>query len=271
MPSPTEITVQQLARLIGVPGAPVIVDVCIDDDINADPRLIPGSHRRDFRKVSEWAQNYRGKSVVIACQKGLKLSQGAAAWLRHEGVDAQSLEGGVMAWSAAGQIMVPAAKLPPRDAQGRTVWVTRARPKVDRIACPWLIRRFIDPNAVFLFVAPAEVAAVADRFQATPFDIDDVYWSHRGETCTFDTMITEFGLASPPLLHLARIVRGADTARPDLAPEAAGLVAASLGASRMFKDDLAQLDAMMLLYDAFYRWCRDATDETHNWPATTKS
>ena len=125
MPSPTEITVQQLARLIGVPGAPVIVDVCIDDDINADPRLIPGSHRRDFRKVSEWAQNYRGKSVVIACQKGLKLSQGAAAWLRHEGVDAQSLEGGVMAWSAAGQIMVPAAKLPPRDAQGRTVWVTR--------------------------------------------------------------------------------------------------------------------------------------------------
>ncbi len=271
MPSPTEITVPQLARLIGVPGAPVVVDVCIDDDFNADPRLIPGSHRRDFRKVSEWAQSYRGKSVVVACQKGLKLSQGVAAWLRHEGIEAQSLEGGVMAWAAAKQIMVPAAKLPPRDPQGRTVWVTRARPKVDRIACPWLIRRFIDPSAVFLFVAPAEVPAVADRFNATPFDIDNVYWSHRGETCTFDTMITEFGLSSTPLLHLARIVRGADTARPDLAPEAAGLVAASLGASRMFKDDLAQLDAMMLLYDAFYRWCRDATDETHNWPATAKS
>ncbi len=271
MPSPTEITVPQLGRLIGVPGAPVVIDVCIDDDFNADPRLIPGSHRRDFRKVADWAPNYRGKSVVVACQKGLKLSQGVAAWLRHEGVEAQSLEGGVMAWAAAGQIMVPAAKLPPRDAQGRTVWVTRARPKIDRIACPWLIRRFVDPNAVFLFVAPAEVPAVADRFQATPFDIDDVYWSHRGDTCTFDTMITEFGLSSPPLLHLARIVRGADTARHDLAPEAAGLVAVSLGASRMFKDDLAQLDAMMMVYDGIYRWCRDATDETHNWPATAKS
>jgi rhodanese-related sulfurtransferase len=270
MPSPTEITVPQLARLIGVPNAPIVIDVCIDDDFNADPLLIPGSHRRDFRKVAAWASDYRGKSVVVVCQKGLKLSQGASAWLRHEGVEAQSLEGGVFAWRDAKQMRVPAAKLPPRDAQGRTVWVTRQRPKIDRIACPWLIRRFVDPNAVFLFVAPAEVPAVADRFNATPFDIDDVYWSHRGETCTFDTMIAEFGLSSAPLLHLARIVRGADTARPDLAPEAAGLVAVSLGASRMYKDDLTQLDAMMMVYDGFYRWCRDATEETHNWPATAK-
>ena len=267
MPSPTEITVQQLSRLIGLPNGPTIVDVCIDEDFNADPRLIPGSHRRDFRSVASWAAAYKGKSVVVACQKGLKLSQGTAAWLRHEGIEAQSLEGGVFAWRDAGQIYVPVAKLPPRDAQGRTVWVTRARPKIDRIACPWLIRRFIDPNAVFLFVAPAEVATVADRFNATPFDIDGVYWSHHGETCTFDTMIDEFKLASPPLMHLAKIVRGADTARLDLAPEAAGLVAASLGYSRMFKDDLVQLDAAMVMYDAFYRWCRDATDETHNWPA----
>jgi hypothetical protein len=230
--------------------------------------LIPGSHRRDFRTVSSWADAYRGKSVVVACQKGLKLSQGVAAWLRHAGVEAQSLEGGLFAWRDGGQMLVPAAKLPPRDAHGRTVWVTRARPKIDRIACPWLIRRFIDPSAVFLFVAPAEVPAVADRFGATPFDIDDVYWSHRGETCTFDTMVTEFALTAPALAHLARIVRGADTARLDLEPEAAGLVAVSLGASRMYKDDLAQLDAMMMVYDGFYRWCRDATGETHNWPAS---
>jgi rhodanese-related sulfurtransferase len=267
MPSPTEITVAQLARLIGTPGAPHIVDVCIDEDFEADPRLIPGAHRRDFRAVSEWAADFRGKSVVVACQKGLKLSQGVAAWLRHEGVDAQSLEGGVMAWAAERQMMVPAAMLPRRDAKGRTVWVTRARPKIDRIACPWLIRRFVDPSAVFLFVAPSEVTMVAERFQATPFDIEGVTWSHRGDLCTFDVMVEAFGLGSEPLRHLARIVRGADTARLDLEPEAAGLVAASLGASRMFKDDLAQLDAMMLLYDAFYRWCRDATDETHNWPA----
>jgi hypothetical protein len=163
--------------------------------------------------------------------------------------------------------MVVDGKLPARDAAGRTVWVTRSRPKVDRIACPWLIRRFVDPNAVFLFVPPAEVEAVASRFAATPFDIDNVFWSHRGEKCTFDVMVEEFGLASEPLSRLAAIVRGADTARLDLAPEAAGLLAASLGLSRMYADDLEQLEAGMLLYDAFYRWCRDASDETHTWPS----
>jgi hypothetical protein len=164
--------------------------------------------------------------------------------------------------------MVPEAKLPIRDPQGRTVWVTRSRPKVDRIACPWLIRRFVDPGAVFLFVAPSEVMGVAERFGATPFDIEGegIVWSHRGELCTFDVMIEELGLATGPLLRLATVVRGADTARPDLAPEAPGLLAASLGLSRMYADDLAQLEAGMGLYDAFYRWCRDATDETHNWP-----
>ena len=111
---------------------------------------------------------------------------------------------------------------------GRTVWVTRTRPKVDRIACPWLIRRFVDPAAVFLFVNPADVEAVADRFKATPFDIDGVFWSHRGERCTFDTMIEEFGLRSEPLDLLALIVRAADTARLDLVPQAAGFLAASL-------------------------------------------
>jgi hypothetical protein len=162
---------------------------------------------------------------------------------------------------------VPEAKLPARDDRGRTVWVTRARPKIDRIACPWLIRRFVDPSAVFLFVASAEVLAVAERFGATPFDVENVFWSHRGEACTFDTMVEEFGLKAEPLLRLARIVRGADTARLDLEPEAPGLLAASLGLSRMYTDDLAQLEAGMALYDAFYRWCRDATDETHNWPS----
>jgi hypothetical protein len=156
-----------------------------------------------------------------------------------------------------------------RNAQGQTVWVTRSRPKIDRIACPWLIRRFVDPDAVFLFVAPSQVEGVAERFGATPFDIegDGVFWSHRGELCTFDAMVEEFGLATEPLRRLATIVRGADTARLDLAPEAAGLLAASLGLSRMHADDLAQLDAGLALYDAFYRRCRDATDEMHHWPA----
>ncbi|MBV8397663.1 MAG: chromate resistance protein [Acetobacteraceae bacterium] len=158
--------------------------------------------------------------------------------------------------------------VPARDEKGRTVWVTRARPKVDRIACPWLIRRFVDPSAVFLFVAPSEVEAVAERFGAAPFDVDGVFWSHRGELCSFDVMVEEFGLHSQALDRLALIVRGADTARPDLAPEAPGLLAASLGLSRMYSDDLAQLAAGLSLYDAFYRWCRDAHEETHNWPAS---
>jgi rhodanese-related sulfurtransferase len=267
MPSPTEITVSQLSRRIGLPDAPAIVDVRIDEDFAADPRLIPGARRRDFRAAAVWAAEYAGRPVVVSCRRGEKLSQGAAAWLRHEGIAAETLEGGHEAWAGATQPLVREASLPPRDARGRTVWVTRARPKIDRIACPWLIRRFVDPQAVFLFVAPPEVAAVADRFAATSFDIDDVFWSHRGERCTFDTMLDEFGLEVPPLRHLADIVRGADTARPELAPEAPGLLAASLGLSRIHKDDLAQLEAGLALYDAFYRWCRDAADETHNWPS----
>ena len=266
MPSTTTITAAQHARLIGLPHAPAVVDVRVDDDYRADPRLVPGSLRRDYRAIDQWAPEYRGKAVVIVCQKGQKLSEGTAAWLRHDGIDAQTLEGGFEAWKKAGEPLVRTDKLPPRDGRGRTVWVTRARPKVDRIACPWLIRRFIDPSAVFLFVPPPEVTAVADRFGAAPFDIEGVFWSHRGETCTFDTMIEEFGLGFDPLLRLAKIVRGADTARPDLTPQSAGLLAASLGYSRMFRDDLPQLDAAMSLYDAFYRWCRDASAETHNWP-----
>lgn len=269
MSSLNTISPEKLARLIGTPKCPVLIDVCTDEDFAANPFMLPGSNHRPYAKVSEWAPEYTGQSVIVICEKGLKLSHGVAAWLRHSGITADALEGGFLAWSQAGLPMATKAKLPPRDAQGRTLWVTRARPKVDRIACPWLIRRFIDANAVFLFVPTSEVQAVAERFGATPFDIegDGIFWSHRGELCTFDVMIQEFGLMTEPLLRLATIVRGADTARLDLAPEAPGLLAASLGLSRMFADDLAQLEAGMLLYDAFYRWCRDATDETHNWPS----
>ncbi|GGG18068.1 sulfurtransferase [Caldovatus sediminis] len=268
MPSPDTLTVPQLSRLVGLPGAPVVLDVRTEEDHAADPRALPCAIRRDCRSVAAWAPDFAGRHVAVVCRRGLKLSQGVAAWLRHHGARAESLEGGFEAWREAGGLLVRPDRLPRRDAQGRTVWVTRVRPKVDRIACPWLIRRFVDPSAVFLFVAPSEVPAVAEHFGATPFDIEGVFWSHRGAACTFDVMLEEFGLAgSGPLARLAAIVRGADTARPDLAPEAAGLLAASLGLSRMHRDDLEQLDAAMTLYDAFYRWCRDATGETHNWPA----
>ena len=108
--------------------------------------------------------------------------------------------------------------------------------------------------------------AVAEKYDAVPFDVEDVFWSHRDDQCTFDTMISEFHLETLPLSKIAQIVRGADTDRHDLASEVAGLMAMSLGLSRMYKDDLAQLDAGMMMYDALYRWARDAQDETHDWP-----
>jgi hypothetical protein len=199
------------------------------------------------------------------------LMSGKAAWLRAQGLCAEYLEGGIARWHQAALPLINPAKLPQRDLNGRTVWVTRARPKIDRIACPWLIRRFIDPDAMILFVAQDEVEAVATRFSAASFDIVGTFWSHRGETCTFDTLLLETGLTLPALDRLAMIVRGADTANFDLAPEAAGLLALSLGMSRMRTDDLAQLDASMGIYDAFFRWARDATDEAHNWPHTPRS
>jgi rhodanese-related sulfurtransferase len=268
MSSYQAISPEKLARLVGTPHAPVLIDVRTDEDFTADPRLIPGSFRRPHASAPDWAQRYSGRETISICQKGKKLSEGASAWLRQAGAPSDVLEGGFEAWREANLPLVPQAKLPKADAQGRTVWVTRSRPKIDRIACPWLIRRLVDPQAVFLFVAASEVPAVAERFQATAFDIEDTFWSHRGDRCTFDVMIEEFGLSTPPLDRLATIVRAADTARLDLAPEAPGLLAASLGLSRMYADDLAQLEAGMLLYDAFYRWCRDATGETHNWPNT---
>lgn len=260
------ISIDKLTRLLGTPKCPTIIDVRTDEDFVAEPRLVPGALRRRHDEVTGWAPELVGRSAVVVCHRGLKLSHGTAAWLRHAGVSAEALEGGAEAWSAADLPMTAEARLPPRDRYGRTVWVTRARPKVDRIACPWLIRRFVDPGAVFLFVPPPEVDGVADRFAATPFDVEGAFWSHRGELCTFDVMIGELGLdCLEPLRRLALIVRGADTARPELAPQAAGLLAASLGLSRMYADDLEQLEAGMLLYDAFYRWCRDATAETHDW------
>jgi rhodanese-related sulfurtransferase len=271
MSSFNSISVEKLARLIGVPRGPALIDVRAKEDFAADPRFIPGAIRRPYESVSSWAPDFAMRPSIVICEKGQKLSEGIAAWLRDAGSpSAEVLVGGHAAWAQAGLPLVPEGKMPPRDPQGRTVWVTRSRPKIDRIACPWLIRRFVDPNALFLFVAPSEVLAVAEQFGGAPFDIEGVFWSHRGETCTLDVMIEELGLASPALLRLATIVRGADTARLDLAPEAPGLLAASLGLSRMYPDDLEQLAAGMTLYDAFYRWTRDASEETHNWPTNKK-
>ena len=264
------ISPDSLVRLIGAPKGPALIDVRADEDFLADPRFIPGAVRRDCASVAQWADTYGGCSAIVIGQKGAKISQGVAAWLRHSGADAITLEGGHEAWAKANLPLIPEAKLPPRDALGRTVWVTRARPKVDRIACPWLIRRFVDPDAVFLYVAASEVFAVAERFNAAPFDVDGAHWGHRRNHCTFDALIEELELEIKALQRLALIVRGADTGRPDLAPEVAGLLAASLGLSRLYSDDLQQLEAGIALYDAFYHWCRGVTDELRHSPTVER-
>jgi rhodanese-related sulfurtransferase len=264
MPAINAISPDKLARLIGTPGCPILIDLREAGD------LVPGSLRREPRGIERWAGALPQPAAILICRNGAEESPAAAAWLRHAGIRAELLEGGAEAWIDAGLPRVREAVLPPRDGEGRTRWVTRARPKVDRIACPWLIRRFVDPAAIFLFVAAPDVASVGERMDAAPFDVDGVFWSHRGADCTFDAMLAEFGLAGlPGLDRLAAIVRGADTARPELAPQAAGLLAISLGLSRMYADDLEQLEAGMLVYDAFYRWCRDAVDETHDWVSHT--
>jgi rhodanese-related sulfurtransferase len=263
MPSNITISAEKLSRLIGTPNCPALIDVRTDDEWAATPLSIPGSLRRHHGDPSAWAAEFIGRPAVVICQNGSTLSHGVAAWLRHTGVAAEVLEGGVKQWCKADLPLVTTARLPQTDRQGRTVWVTRSRPKIGRIACPWLIRRFVDPRAVFLFVAPSEVAGVAQDFGATPFDVEEVFWSHRGDSCTFDVMVHEFGLTTPPLLRLASIVSAADMDRVDAVPQAAGLLAASLGLSRMYSDDLTQLEAGLGLYDAFYRWCRDAVGETH--------
>ena len=255
------ISPDKLIRLIGTPEAPRILDVRGDAAL-----LIPSSVPLAPHAIRANPERFSAGSYVIACNGGRETSQGIAALLRHHGASAEILEGGFAAWRSAGLPLIDASKLPRRDDRNRTVWVTRARPKVDRIACPWLIRRFVDPDALFLFVAATDVEKVAEQFAGAPFDVERVFWSHRADQCTFDTMIEELGLNGfAELGRLAVIVRGADTARPELAPQCAGLLAASLGLSRMYAEDLEQLEAGMALYDSFYRWCRDAVDETHDW------
>ncbi|PZR00903.1 MAG: sulfurtransferase [Cereibacter sphaeroides] len=261
MPAFNSISADRLMRLIGMPDVPALLDVRLPEDIATDPFLLPGARLMPHGDVESAAPALSGKRAIVICRSGKKLSEGAAALLRLNGVEAEILEGGSETWAAAGMPRVPIGIIP-----AGSLWVTRHRPKIDRIACPWLIRRFVDPSARFLFVSPPEVQAVADRFGAEPFDVEGVFWSHRGDKCTFDTMVSEFGLSTPAMDRLATLVRAADTDRHDLAPQAAGLLAISVGLSRLYRNDLDQLEAGIHLYDALYRWARDGFEEGHDWP-----
>lgn len=253
---------------IGTGSAPVIIDVRRPETIESSNGLLPGALLSDPHDVEAWACRDHTGPIVVACEDGHKRSQMAAAYLRARDLDACVLDGGYAAWCAAMLPVIDRINALRVVSKSPSLWVTRRRPKIDRVACPWLIRRFIDPQARFLFVDPSEVLAVAREAGAIPFDIEGVELSHEGERCSFDTMLKLFGLESEPsLARLALIVRGADTARPDLAAEAAGLHAVSLGLSALSgDDDHGLLQHGFLVYDALFTWLRYAADERHNWP-----
>jgi rhodanese-related sulfurtransferase len=264
------ISPQQLWSRIGTADAPLILDVCRREIYEAGPGVIPTAQWHKPETYAEWVPGLpTDRPIVLACRYGHNLSQMIAAELRGRGVPAQVLEGGRQAWSEAGLPVVNKAVLERFAPKSPSLWVTRRRPKIDRVACPWLIRRFIDPQARILYVDPAEVKNIADDIGAIPFDIEGIEISHEGDRCSFDTMLKLFGLEGDP--HLARvalIVRGADTARPDLAPEAAGLHAISLGLSALAgDDDHAMIERGFMVYDALFAWSRHAAEERHNWPA----
>ena len=260
----------ELWRQIGTTDAPQLIDVRRRDIYESTPGVLPASIWQKPTEFARWSPALdRSRPIVIACKAGKELSQFITAELRGAGYKAAMLEGGSLAWSDAGLPMVDRKTLERFAPRRPSVWVTRRRPKIDRVACPWLIRRFLDTNAKILFVDPAYVKESAAEVSGIPFDIADVELSHDGGRCTFDTMLKLFGLESEPsLARLALIVRGADTARPDLAPEAAGLHAISLGLSALAgDDDHGLLQRGFMVYDALFAWLRFAADERHNWPA----
>ena len=262
------ITIDDLKRRIGTADAPIIYDVCRFEKYCANDRILPTARWREHTRAGDWIGEIPAEAhVVVNCVHGHNVSQLTVSELRRRGVHAQSLAGGIEGWTKAGGITISRAAMPGRDEAVASRWVTRVRPKIDRIACPWLIRRFIDRQAEFHFVEPEYVIDVAAEIGGIAYDVDGVDFSHVGETCTFDTLIDRFGIADPALEYLRLVVRGADTARPGLAPEAAGLLAVSLGLSAMSggNDHLA-LERGFALYDALYAWRRDAAKETHNWP-----
>jgi rhodanese-related sulfurtransferase len=257
------ISTAELRQSIQSAAPPLVIDVRKAPTYRAARDMIDGALRRAPDDAPRWVQTLpRAAGVVVYCVHGHEVSQGACRALNAAGVATHYLEGGIEAWREAGG----ALRAKPADAATR--WVTRERPKIDRIACPWLIRRFVDPDAEFLYVPTPEVRRVAAERDAVPYDIPDVEFSHVGERCSFDAFLAAFRLTDPALADLALIVRGADTDRHALAPQAAGLAAVSLGLSRLFADDHAMLAQGMVLYDALYRWCKEGKSEVHTWNPT---
>ena len=249
------ISAASLRQSLASARPPLVIDVRKTPAFIDAPDLMRGALRRDPLRIAEWQRTLPGEAdVVVYCVHGHEVSQNAA-----KALGARFLEGGIEAWRAAGGELFGK----PKGASSR--WVTRERPKIDRIACPWLVKRFIDPDAEFLYVPTPDVKSVAKEKQAVPYDIPDVEFSHEGDLCSFDAFIKFFRLKDPALDELAVIVRGADTGRPELAKQSSGLLSISLGLSLNFQDDHEMLKHGMTVYDALYSWCKRGKEEKHTW------
>jgi rhodanese-related sulfurtransferase len=261
------ISVADLRPMLATANAPLIFDVRRDKAYSESDSVLASARRLRPEDIESRMQEIpKNRSVIVYCVHGHEVSQTAVKVLRGAGVDARFLEGGFVAWQAVGAPL--ATKQPevgvPSTIESGSRWITRERPKIDRIACPWLVRRFLDPGARFLYVASDQVLAEAQRLGAIPYDIPAVRFSHRGDQCSFDAFISEFGLSDPALAAVADVVRAADTGHLEDSPQAAGLLAVSLGLSAIYSDDHQMLEAGMLVYDALYAWARSARSEIHN-------
>jgi rhodanese-related sulfurtransferase len=251
------ITASDLYDLLGRPSAPIVIDVRRQPAFDADGTLLASAIRRLPEDIGTWnAAIPAGRPVVVYCVHGHEVSQNAASTLRARGIDARYLAGGIVQWNDQ--------RLPTRNKlamSGR--WITRERPKIDRIACPWLVRRFVDPYAEFLYVPSKLVFEAAKESGAIAYDIPGAEpFTHEGDRCSFDAFLKVFGIEDAALDRLALIVRGADTAQPALTAQSGGLLAISLGLSENYShDDHAMLEQGMTIYDALYAWCRAVRDE----------
>lgn len=249
----------QLQQELVSAAAPLLIDVRAREAFLRADTFIAGALRR-APEEAEWARGLPARrEVVVYCEKGGEIGQGAADHLVATGRGARFLSGGIRGWMESAGLTLP------KPVGSATRWVTRARPKIDRIACPWLITRFIDKDAEFRYVNASDVLETARHERAIPFDIPDTLFSHEGELCSFDAFLKVFRIDDPALLVLARIIRGADTGRLELAPECSGLLAASLGLSRLRPDDHEMLRDGLVLYDALYLWAKEGLQETHTW------
>lgn len=261
------ISATQLFKTLGSAAAPLLLDVRSPPAFQADSRMLASATWRDPATVTDWRKYLPvHRDIVVYCVRGHEISKNTSAALREIGLRVYSLEGGAEAWKSAGlptiekhaQLRIPAGVNAP------TKWVTRERPKIDRIACPWLIRRFIDPTAEFIYVPAKDVLLAAETQNAIAYDVPNVQFTHRGDECSFDALIADFKLNDPVLAGLAVIVRGADTGQPNLTPQSAGLLAVSLGLSELYRNDHDMLAHGMVMYDALYAWLKSARAEIHN-------